>query len=142
MLKYAQIISYDTDKYPFSKILAAYVFRVKHINKLHLYWSKQNNGRRLGYQDNISLRNIMQKLPDDALFYKIYHQWIFDMLAVHYAHKISYSKHPKMRVHLAGTDSVSDFHRDANITKRADQINCYLPFTDVFESSSILCESN
>jgi hypothetical protein len=50
----------------------------------------------------------MRQLSDDSLFYKLYHAWIARMVAPKYGLKISYSAHPKMRVHLAGTGSVSE----------------------------------
>lgn len=142
MLKYSRVISYDTDKYPFNKVLSTYVFKVPHINKLHIYWSKQNGGRKNSYKDNIKLRKLMQKLPDNSLFYKFYHKWVAEVLAPKYGFKISYSAHPKMRVHLGKTGSVSDFHRDADVTKRDEQINCYLPFTDVFDTNTLWCETS
>src|SRR5690606_14317032 len=66
--------------------------------------------------------------------------WVRRVLAPRYGGHISYAAHPKMRVHLAGTGSVSDFHCDADVTGRLDQINCYLPFTDVRDGSTLWCE--
>ena len=136
------ILSYDVACYPFRKVLESQVFKVPHLQQLHLVWKKQINREKLNYNDNLTLRKIMQNLSDEASFYKIYHQWIADIIAPHYDNKISYSKHPKMRVHLAGTGTVSDFHRDVDVTGRSDQINCYLPFTDVFEGSTLYCETD
>lgn len=84
----------------------------------------------------------MQRIQNDSLFYKIYHAWIAQVIAPHFGGRISYSAHPKMRVHLAGTGSVSAFHRDSEITMRPEQINCYLPFTDVSGGSTLYCESD
>lgn len=140
MLKYSQVIAYDPDKYPFNKLLCAYVFKVPQLNKLHIYWSKKIGSAQISYQDNIKLRKLMQQLPNESVFYQVYHKWVAEVLAPKYGFKVSYSAHPKMRVHLAGTGSVSEFHRDANVTKREDQINCYLPFTDVFDTNTVWCE--
>lgn len=134
-------LSYDTRQYPFHKVLEQ-VFRVPRLAALHQVWLKQTGKPVLDYNDNLTLRKIMQNLPDDALFYKVYHKWIADVIAPNYGNKISYSAHPKMRVHLSGTGTVSDFHRDADVTGRPDQINCYLPFTDVFDGSTIYCETD
>lgn len=142
MLKYAQVVSFPTEKYPFEKVLAAQVFRVPRLDHLHVYWARKAGRAHGTYDDNLKLREWMQKLPDDALFYAIYHRWIAEMVAPKFGKKISYSAHPKMRVHLAGTGCVSDFHRDADVTGRADQINVYLPFTDVFESNTLWVESS
>ena len=134
------VISYDIREYPFQQILAKQVFKVPQLSQLHTVWKKQTNKTKLDYQDNLALRNVMQRLPDNSLFYKVYHRWIVKVLAPHYGNKISYSAHPKMRVHLAGTKSVSNFHIDSQVTKRLDQINCYLPFTNVFEGATLWCE--
>jgi len=141
MLKNAIIINYDMQRYPFDKVLAA-IFKVPALNKLHITWRERMAKGNLMYDDNLRLRNVMQKLKDDSLFYKIYHHWIAGVLSPHYGHDVTYSAHPKMRVHLARTGSVSSFHRDVDITKREEQINCYLPFTDVFDTNTLWCESD
>lgn len=135
------ILKYDVRKYPFHFILASQVFRIKKLNTLHKVWQRQTGKDTLTYEDNLTLRKLMQSIKDDSLFYKLYHAWIARIVAPHFGGKITYSAHPKMRVHLAGTGSVSAFHRDAEITDRAEQINCYLPFTDVANGATLLCES-
>jgi hypothetical protein len=136
------VIDYDADRYRFALILADTVFQVPRIDRLHEHWQRRTGRLALNYQDNLALRKRMQCLPDDALFYLAYHRWMAEVLAPHYAHRIRYSAHPKMRVHLAGTGSVSDFHCDADITGRDEQINCYLPFTDVFDGCTVHVESD
>jgi hypothetical protein len=140
MLKYSQIISYSPDRYPFGKFLEALVFKVPRLDQLHVHYSATIGSRNLCYEDNLHLRGLLQKLPDDSPFYAIYHKWIAELVAPHFGKRISYSAHPKMRVHLVGTGSVSEFHRDVDVTGRPDQINCYLPFTDVFETNTLWCE--
>ena len=141
MLKNAVIINYNTKAYPFDRVLAA-VFKTPVLQQMHITWQKKKGTSTLEYDDNLKLRNVMQNLKDDSLFYTVYHRWIADMLSPHYGGHISYSAHPKMRVHLAGTGSVSSFHRDVDVTGREKQINCYLPFTDVFETNTLWVESD
>lgn len=141
MLKNAVVIAYDTKRYPFQEVLAA-MFKVPVLPQLHVYWQRRMNRVALTYEDNLLLRNKMQALKEDALFYKVYHRWISDILSPYYGGHISYSAHPKMRVHLAGTGSVSCFHRDADVTGREHQINCYLPFTDVYDTNTLWCETD
>ncbi len=131
------VIDYDVEAFPFQAILARDVFKVRRIDQLHSCWKRQTGKSRLTYADNLRLRKLMQRIGDDALFYKIYHLWIRQVLAPHYGGRISYSAHPKMRVHLADTGCVSDFHCDADVTGRDEQINCYLPFTDVYDTSTV-----
>jgi hypothetical protein len=141
MEEHALVIDYDTDRFPFHRILAAEVFKVSRLDELHLAWRRRTRRDELTYADNLALRRRMQQLPDDATFYPVYHAWIARVLAPRYGKKITYSAHPKMRVHLAGTGGVSEFHRDVDVTGRADQINCYLPFTDVHDTGTIWAES-
>lgn len=141
MLKYAQVISFPTDRYPFDKVLAEDVFKVPRLDCLHVYLAAQAGTNKASYADNLKLRRLMQTLADDSPFYKLYHKWIAELIAPKFGGRISYSAHPKMRVHLAGTGSVSEFHRDVDVTGRSTQINCYLPFTDVFDTNTLWCES-
>lgn len=135
-------LRYDVERFPFQKVLAAQVFRCRDLSRLHEIWQERTGRDRLVYADNLKLRRRMQRLPDNALFYRVYHRWITEVVATQFGGQISYSAHPKMRVHLAGTGSVSDFHCDADITGREDQINCYLPFTDVFDGCSVWSETD
>jgi hypothetical protein len=136
------LIEYDTARYPFAEILARDVFGVPRLDRLQEAWARRRGRSRLTYQDNLDLRALMQKLPDGSPFYVLYHRWIANRLAPYYANRISYSAHPKMRVHLAGTGCVSDFHCDADITGRDEQINCYLPFTDVHDGCTLYVETD
>jgi hypothetical protein len=139
--QHALVIDYDTDRYPFQRVLAAAVFRTARLDQLHLAWRRRTRRDELTYADNLVLRRRMQQLPDDSAFYQLYHAWIARLVAPNYGQRIRYSAHPKMRVHLAGTGSVSEFHRDVAATGRTDQINCYLPFTDVHGTCTIWSES-
>jgi len=141
MLKHAQVISFATDRYPFDKVLAGSVFKVPRLDCLHVYLAARTEKSKASYEDNLKLRRLMQTLADDSPFYMLYHKWIAEVIAPKFGKRISYSAHPKMRVHLAGTGSVSEFHRDVDVTGRSDQINCYLPFTDVFDTNTLWCES-
>jgi hypothetical protein len=141
MEEHALVVDYDTDRFPFQRVLATEVFRTARLDQLHVAWRRAAGRDELTYADNLTLRRKMQRLPDDSTFYQLYHAWIATVVARQYGKKISYSAHPKMRVHLAGSGGVSEFHRDADVTGRSDQINCYLPFTDVHGTCSIWSET-
>jgi hypothetical protein len=140
MENHALVVEYDIARYPFDRVLAADLFGAARLDQLHVEWKRRTRHDELTYADNLYLRRRMQRLPDDCTFYKLYHAWIAHVVAPRYGKKVSYSAHPKMRVHLAGTGSVSDFHTDVAVTGRADQINCYLPFTDVYDTCTIWSE--
>jgi hypothetical protein len=140
MHEHALVIEYDTTKFPFAAVLAAQVFGVARIDQLHCSGRQAVAQAGLGYADNLRLRALMEAQGQDSLFSRLYHLWVARVLAPHYGGRISYSRKPKMRVHLAGTGGVSNFHRDADITERSEQINIYLPFTDVYDTCTVLCE--
>jgi len=140
------ILPYDTRQFPFAALLCRDVFKVPRLDLLHDYVRAQRRaaGRRdrLTAQDNLVLRGLMQNLPDDAPFYQLYHAFMRQVLARLAGVALSYSHHPKMRVHLAGTPAVSTFHDDVPVTKRIDQVNFWMPFTDVDETATLWLESD
>lgn len=133
-------VTFDTAAFPFQEVLARRVFRVPRLDGLHECSRAAGAGEELGYAHNLRLRRLMQSLPTDAPFYKLYHRFIARVIAPRYGGRVSYAAHPKMRVHLAGTGSVSEFHCDADVTGREDQLNCYLPFTDVSDGATLWCQ--
>lgn len=146
MVRNAQIIRYDPRQFNFAEILESSVFRIRPLDQLHVYWRQHKAQTRgsdaIGYPDNLALRKLMQDLPDHSPFIVAYHRFMRTVIAPHFGGKISYSNRPKMRVHLAGTPSVSSWHRDADITRRPDQINVFLPFTRCQGTSALWCESD
>jgi hypothetical protein len=145
-IRSASLLDYDPARFPFARWLAHSLYKVARLEKLHkhLRRHKESMGQsgELGYDDNLRLREMMQRLKDDSPFYLIYHAFVRQVIAPAFSGKISYSQHPKMRVHLAGTSTVSTWHRDSDVTGRLDQINVWLPFTDAFESNSLHVESD
>lgn len=143
MLRNAQILRFDVARYPFTTVLERLVFRVRPLAALHEHARRRRpDGAPLGYADNLALRARMQNLPDDSPFFVLYHRFVREVVASVYGGRISYSTRPKMRVHLAGTPSVSAFHRDVDVTHRPDQINVFLPFTPCFDTNTLWCESD
>lgn len=138
----AQILEYDVQAYPFQEVISKKVYRVPKLSYLHEYWRIKSKKDSLSYQDNLLLRKALQNLPQEADFYKVYHPWVANIIGTRVGRRLSYSLHPKFRVHLSGTESVSSFHRDSHITNRPEQINVFLPFTDVFEGNTLWCEDN
>ena len=142
----ARLLAYDTGRFPFAKWLAAAVFKVPRLEKLHERAMRLKRvadaAPQLTYEDNLRLRDRMQQLSDNCYFYKLYHRFAVQVIAAEFGRRIAYSNHPKMRVHLAGTPTVSKWHRDLDVTKRHDQINVWLPFTDAFGGNSIWIETD
>lgn len=140
------LLPYDTSAFPFAQVLRRDVFRVPRLDLLHEYVRasrRRSGGRdRLTQQDNLVLRQLMQDLAESSTFYRLYHAFMLQVLAPAVGLPLSYSSHPKMRVHLAGTPTVSSFHHDIVVTKRIDQVNFWMPFTDVDDSAALWLESD
>lgn len=141
------LLSYDTRRYPFAALLSRDVFKVQRLELLHLYLRQQyaNANRpttRLRPRDNLVLTGMMEHQPADAAFWKLYHGFMLQVLAPLVGRGISYTSHPKLRVHLAGTPSVSSFHHDICVTERIDQVNFWMPFTDVDGGATLWLESD
>lgn len=139
-------LSYDIARFPFRAVLRRDVFPVPDLAHLHRYAEASYRARgrtgRLRTRDNLAARGRMQVLPDDSPFLLLYHAFIAAFLAPLVGRPLSYSNRPKMRVHFPRTDSVSSMHHDVPVTTRVDQLNFWLPFTDVSESSALWLESD
>lgn len=137
----AWLLNYDVRRFGFGEYLARHVFRVQDLTRLHVMWARYK-GRPLEYRDNLKLRDMMQRLPPSSAFYRIYERFNCRLVAPMFGGCISYSAAPKMRVHLAGTGSVSLWHRDADVTGRTEQINIWVPVTDSFGTNCLWVESD
>ncbi len=141
------ILPYDTQRFPFAKILQRDVYPVLVLDQLHRYVIDAQS-KRLGHpiqlntQHNLLCRKLMQALADDSPFYKLYHHFMKAVLAPLVGRTLSYSCHPKMRIHFPDTPSVSSFHCDVPVTCRPDQINFWMPFTNVQDSATLWLESD
>lgn len=140
------IVRYDTERYPFAAVLQRDLFRVPRLELLHEHYIAA--GRKRGLQttltqeDNLAVRELIQDLPDDSPFHRLYHHFVQTWLARLVGRPMSYSGHAKMRVHFPGTGSVSGFHADVPVTRRVDQVNLWVPFTDVEDSATLWLESD
>ncbi|CBS89319.1 streptomycin biosynthesis enzyme StrG [Azospirillum lipoferum] len=142
----ASLLRYDTGRYPFAKVTAATVFKVRSLERLHEAWQRhrerQGQDTAPTYADNLALRALMQNLPDASPLFQLYHRFVRQVIAPVFGGRISYSNRPKMRVHLPDTGSVSAWHRDADVTGRYDQITVWLPFTDCREGGTLWSETD
>jgi hypothetical protein len=139
------ILPYDTRSFPFAGLLKRDVFGVRRLDLLHEYVRQRRRAlgadEALTLQDNLTLRRLMQDLADDSPFYQLYRHFMYKVLAPAVGRPLSYSSHPKMRVHLPDTPSVSSFHSDVPVTRRIDQVNFWMPFTDVDDTAALWLES-
>lgn len=140
------VLDYDTRRFPFAAALTRDVYKVQRLDRLHLYlrqhYLERGRPARLRPRDNLLLGDMMERQPATADFWTLYHAFMLQVLAPLVGRGISYTSHPKLRVHLAGTPSVSSFHHDICVTERIDQVNFWMPFTDVEAGAALWLESD
>ncbi|HEX8082356.1 MAG TPA: hypothetical protein VF557_19270 [Jatrophihabitans sp.] len=139
-------LGYDTERFPFAMLLRRDVFQVRALDRLHsdVLAAREARGQRavLRTRDNLAARELVQRLPDSSPFFQLYHEFMRLVLAPVAGRSLSYSNRPKVRVHFPGTASVSSFHADVPVTKRVDQLNFWLPVTDVRGTAALQLESD
>ncbi|WP_404341646.1 hypothetical protein [Pseudoalteromonas mariniglutinosa] len=141
------VIDYDTQQFPFAYLLSRDVFKVAQLNNLHNYVKahRQHLGVKLdqlSVKDNLLFREMMQSLADNSPFFQLYRYFMTKVITPLVGQSLSYSAHPKMRVHFPGTTSVSSFHHDIIVTKRIDQVNLWMPMVDLSETATLWLESD
>ncbi|MEM5332044.1 hypothetical protein VSR34_36760 [Paraburkholderia sp. JHI2823] len=138
------LLDYDTSRFPFAAVLSRDVYKVQRLDRLHAHLldHRRRNGRsvRISPRDNLMVSAMMERQPAYADFWKLYHGFMLAQLAPLVGRGISYTSHPKLRIHLSGTASISSFHHDICVTRRIDQINFWMPFTDVFDGATLWLE--
>lgn len=140
----SRLIGYDTAAYPFAEIVAAQVFGVPaDLARLHERAAAllgSGAGEPLGYRDNLELRRRLAEVAIDSDLMATYRRLVEEVVAPLFGGRISFSRKPTFRVHMAGTTGVSNWHTDAEVTGRHDQINAWVPFTDTFATNTIWVE--
>ncbi len=141
----AHYIPYDTERFPLAPA-AALALGVERIDDLAEAERerKRQAGRRpvLGYRDNLRLRGRLADLAPDHPLLSLYGKLVREVVAPAFGSRISYNATPTFRVHLAGTPSVSAWHRDADVTGRLDYLTAWVPFVDTFESNGLWLEQH
>jgi hypothetical protein len=136
-------IRYDTGRFPLAAA-AAGVLGVERLDQLAQaeLARKQRAGlpARLGYDDNMRLRARLAALPASHPVRQLYTLIVQRVVAPVFGGHISYTATPTFRVHMAGTPSVSTWHRDADVTGRLDYLTAWLPFVDTAQSCGLWLE--
>ncbi|GKW43781.1 hypothetical protein LOZ86_11370 [Pectobacterium parvum] len=144
--KKLMILRYDTREFPFAWAFKKEAFFGLSLSRLHEHCirahEKKGRATRLSTEDMTYLRNRMRAVPENGLFYSLYHRFIKNLISSHFGEKIVYTEHPEMRVHLAGLPACSAWHTDAQVTGRYDQVNVWMPFVDTNESCCLWIETD
>ena len=145
-LAHARLLRYDTAKFRFADVFKA-ILKIPDISQLHkgvLYQKQQKEGpeAKLVYKDDLKLREWVTSKAEAARFYDFYRLFMEYVICPHFNYSITYAQKPRFRVQLAGGPSVSDWHRDTDITARYDQITAWVPAVDCEESNTLWLESD
>jgi hypothetical protein len=138
-------LRYDTERFPIADAAAEVlgVERLERLAEAERERKRQGGGRPLlGYRDNIRLRARLAALPADHPVRQIYARIVQHVVAPAFGGHLSYNATPTFRVHMAGTPSVSDWHRDADVTQRLDYLTGWIPFVDTSGSNGLWLEGH
>jgi ectoine hydroxylase-related dioxygenase (phytanoyl-CoA dioxygenase family) len=141
----AHYIPYETERFPLARAAAEAlgVDRLDSLAETERERKRQEGKRpRLGYRDNMRLRAHLAGLEATHPLLVLYNRLVYQVVAPAFGYKISYTASPTFRVHMAGTPSVSDWHRDADVTGRLDYLTGWVPFVDTFESNALWVEQH
>jgi len=141
----AHYVPYDTRRLPLAGAAAQAlgVARLDRLADAERERKRDSGGRpRLGYGDNLRLRARLAALPAAHPLLVLYNRLVREVVAPAFGGSISYNASPTFRVHMAGTPSVSAWHRDADVTGRLDYLTAWVPFVDTFESNGLWVEQH
>lgn len=139
-----RFVPYDTTKYDFAGVFGEHLLRVDDLSLYHETFLKQKTergeGNAISYDDNIAVRETFKRSVEKPWFFKLYRAFAVNVIAPLFGNDMTYNWPPVFRVHMAGSPSVSGFHRDVEVTGRHDLITVWVPFVDTFDTNSIWIE--
>jgi hypothetical protein len=138
-------LAYDVERFPFAEVAAA-VLGVRRLDELAdtvlARKRREHPAAELSTHDSIGLAAALTAVPDDHPLRQLYHALVQAVVVPACDCRVGYTSKPKLRVQLAGTGSVSAWHRDADITGRLDYVTAWVPFVDTEGASTVWCESD
>ncbi len=140
-----KFVSFDAQKYIFAKLFAMRALHVKDLSRFHegVIARKRENGEssELTYEDNLAARELLNRSAAESWFWPLHRAFVANVIAPLFNHRVAYTWPPTFRVHMAGSPSVSDWHRDVEVTGRDELITVWMPFVDTFDTNSIWVET-
>ena len=132
-------IPYSVDRWPFAALAAA-VLGVDRLEELAAVERARCGRRRLTYEDNLRLRAKLSDLPAEHPLKRLYQDFVCRVVAPVFGGRVGMTEHATWRVQMAGTPSVSAWHRDADVTGRPDYLTVWVPFVDTFGGNTLWVE--
>lgn len=137
------ITQYDTETYPFVKILIQF-FGVENLDELHtktniLYDKQFEVGKDSSTIFHLSFYTRL-KVGWEELE-KVYEKFIAEVVAPKNNETFLYQKFPTFRAHLPGNVAVGAFHNDSEFNHPNGETNYILPLTNSSDTASVWVES-
>lgn len=141
--------TYDTEKYPFDKIVAdEFGVLTSQLDQLHRLIPEDQLPTELFTQKNDSATFLHEifyaRLHKDGWpgLLDTYKQFICEVIKpIMGEDELIYQATPTFRVHIPGNLAVGAFHRDKDYNHPPHEINFIIPLTKAFESNTLIAES-
>lgn len=129
-------VNYSTENFPFRKIIQE-MLNQENLEKIH---EVQN------YE--LFVRGTDQSTDWHKMYYSqlekflpTYVEFIHEVIKPVFGEDIVYQKIPTFRTQLVNNLGVFEFHKDKTYNHNIEELNLFLPFTDVYLSNTIWVES-
>lgn len=135
------IIPYDAKRYPFADIVcngwltALDVFGLRSLDVLHKHVTLINEGDDQDAPRQLRLYDIGEP------FMSTYRAFIRDFVQPLIGERLLYQAMPTFRVMVPGSTAVSRFHTDVEYGHSPDEVNVWVPLTDVTPETAVWLES-
>ena len=138
-----RFVSYDTSKYPLAETVARDVFQIDDLARYHerfLQGKTPEPGKPpITYHDNMAARERLKTMDPDCAYYALQNKLLEEVVSPLFDCEVLYIR-PVFRVQMAGSASVSDWHRDIDVTGQAKMITAWIPFVDTFDTNTLWVE--
>lgn len=141
-----KVINYNTIKYNFKEqikdVLNTQTLSFIHLNDDFIYNKKfeRKNDQSTHYHQKF------YQYARSSSFQNLYKDFIVEVVKPEFDETVIYQTIPTFRLHFPGNVAVGEFHRDrdyrdSNWSKRVQELNFFLPFTDAKNTNTIWVES-
>jgi hypothetical protein len=139
------IHQYDTSEFPFKNIVDKH-FR-NHFNVYSEDLHKLDDPNLYpagivtpGTDNNTALHDVLYTVFNSDSFLPTYRKFV-QFLQKQMGVELIFQKKPTFRIHLPGSLSVGDYHRDSDYGHPIEEINVWLPVTEARSTATIWIES-
>jgi hypothetical protein len=130
------IIPYDTERYPFARLVAEHL-GVADLSLLHNQYSYA-----LLTRETDQMTPLHRRLYDiGEAFYDMYRMFVFQEVRKLLGENVIYQRKPSFRFQLPGNIAVGKFHRDRDNFHDTTEINLWVPLTPITPDTAVWVES-